>query len=191
MPYADSSPERRNLTIISLAAIIYYVGGGFFDCDIQLPMLSLHFSNLLYLVIMYWLAFAWFLYAYYRSRPLHQDSFDRDFELASREVLWQSHFIEEFKASSSGRQVPKIFYLEKVTNSEKTAFYVRSDSHAKKVPELNDSRMKALVSEVSWRAWWRYPSRFAYYLPYALAVTAFVSMLWCLIFGSCTLNLSC
>lgn len=69
MPYSDSNPERRNLTVLSLSIIIYYAAGGCFDTNdgISFPLIKLHFYDYKMLVLFVWLALLWFWFKYFIS----------------------------------------------------------------------------------------------------------------------------
>ena len=66
MAIQDSIPERRNLLLISLCFIIFFLGGGSFPKDeIRLLVISVCFSRPEVLGIIVWLVFFWFLYRYW------------------------------------------------------------------------------------------------------------------------------
>jgi len=66
MAVQDSSPERRNLLVISLCLIVYFLGGGSFSKDeIRLQVISITFSRPDVLCVIIWLMFFWFLYRYW------------------------------------------------------------------------------------------------------------------------------
>lgn len=65
MPYSDSNPERRNLIVLSLAIIIYYIGGGeISEQTINLPLINIVFNNKDILTAFVWLMLHWFLFRY-------------------------------------------------------------------------------------------------------------------------------
>lgn len=61
MPYSDSNPERRNLVIMSLTIIIFYLGeGAAVDDTLSLPLISIVFKKPEALGVIAVLALAWF-----------------------------------------------------------------------------------------------------------------------------------
>lgn len=61
-----SDPETRNLSIISMAFIVYYLGGGSFPKDqLSLQVISIEFEKPLILAIIAWIMLFWFLYRYW------------------------------------------------------------------------------------------------------------------------------
>lgn len=68
MPIADASPERRNLSVLSLAIIVYYVGGGYVaDSSISLPMLNIGFTRPTALVVLLWGTLLWLHFRYWQE----------------------------------------------------------------------------------------------------------------------------
>lgn len=73
MALQDSNPERRNLLLISLLFITFYLGGGAFPKnEIRLQVISVTFSNPEVLFHLVWGLFFWFLYRYW---VVHKNSF--------------------------------------------------------------------------------------------------------------------
>jgi len=68
MPISDSSPERRNLILISLAFIFYYAaGGGFHGDEIRFFVVNLQFSKPEVLGIFAWVLIFWFALRFYQK----------------------------------------------------------------------------------------------------------------------------
>lgn len=66
MAIQDHNPERRNLVIISLAFVIYFVAGGRFDDEvIRLQVVNVRFANPDALVTAAWLALGWLAFRYW------------------------------------------------------------------------------------------------------------------------------
>ena len=67
MPIEESNPERKNLTILSTAIIVYDIAGGKFKDDVvQFPLVSLTFENRenLSLILLFFLL--WFCFRYWQ-----------------------------------------------------------------------------------------------------------------------------
>ncbi|WP_303902903.1 hypothetical protein [Thiohalomonas denitrificans] len=71
MPISDSSPERRNLVLISVAFILFYAAGGSFDGgEIKLLVVNLQFSKPEILTISAWVLLFWFALRFYQKTHL-------------------------------------------------------------------------------------------------------------------------
>ena len=66
MAYSDNNPERRNLTVLSVVIIIYYLANGRFDKTdgVSFPLIKLHFNNPEMLAYIVWFTLCWFLFKY-------------------------------------------------------------------------------------------------------------------------------
>ncbi|MCZ4286381.1 hypothetical protein O4H29_16240 [Marinobacter salarius] len=67
MPVADAHAERRNLTVLSLSIIVYFLAGGVPTGNISLPMLSIKFTRSEILAIMVWAILVWFHFRYWQE----------------------------------------------------------------------------------------------------------------------------
>lgn len=77
MTIQDSSPERRNLTLTSIAFIAYFfAGGSFTDSTVRLAVINAEFANPEVLCLIVWTIFVWFLYRYWVT---HNGLFRREF----------------------------------------------------------------------------------------------------------------
>ena len=188
MQYSDHSPERRNLTIISLSAILYYWGGASFanGGQISLPLVQLTFENIGTLAVIYWVAFAWFLYSYARTYGLQKEYFDRDFKLASNGALVKyKTFSDSPEAKQYGGLKPDWYVEYSLKNQIYFAYGFHHNSW--QAIALGEDGGK-IVRLTRLRAWLLYPSRIAYWFPFLLVALAVGSALFCLIFGDCVLQ---
>ena len=66
MAISDNNPERRNLTLLSIAIIVFYLAGGYFVGDeIKLIIINVGFHNSDVLGYLVWVMLAWFLFKYW------------------------------------------------------------------------------------------------------------------------------
>ena len=67
MSIEDSNPERRNLAVMSMSIIVFYIGGGSVDGaeGLSLPLVTLHFKNPELLGCLAWIALFWFAFRYF------------------------------------------------------------------------------------------------------------------------------
>ena len=64
----DSNPERRNLTVFSLAIILYYFAdGSLIGNDVKLHIVNIKFSNPGVISIFLWAALCWFCLRFYQT----------------------------------------------------------------------------------------------------------------------------
>ena len=65
MEYHDTDPERRNLVLLSLGFLIYFVGeGNFKSGDINFQIINLHLNNPSGIAYISWGLLFWFFYRY-------------------------------------------------------------------------------------------------------------------------------
>lgn len=77
MAIDDSSPERRNLTIISLAFIVFTLADGeFLNDTMQLQVINVKFNRPDVLIIFAWAMLFWFTYRYWL---VHRGKFKTEF----------------------------------------------------------------------------------------------------------------
>lgn len=77
MAIQDNCPERRNVIVMSMAAITYFVADGSFNGGIKLPIFSLELHNPLAAVIIFWCVYSWVVFRYYlqfANEPFDKDS---------------------------------------------------------------------------------------------------------------------
>lgn len=71
MAIQDTDPSRRNLTVTSIAFIVYSLAGGSFtNNEIRLQMINMNFSNPEFLVLAAWVSLLWFAFRYWQTREL-------------------------------------------------------------------------------------------------------------------------
>ncbi len=78
MTYSDSNPERRNLTILSLAIIVFYLGEGYLlNKEISFTLINVGFHKQAVLVVFVWVLLFWFLFRYtVTNRHKHGEELD-------------------------------------------------------------------------------------------------------------------
>ena len=79
MTYSDSNPERRNLTILSLAIIIFYLAEGkLVGSNLNFTLVNIQFENKGMLIIIVWSMLFWFLFRYVvTNRHTHGNELDK------------------------------------------------------------------------------------------------------------------
>ncbi len=98
MAINDSVPERRNLIILSISIIIFYLAGGQpSDHTIRLQMINVTFSNPDVLVYFVWVLLIWFCYRYWL---VHQGSWRKGYfeELSTNECsfIYYKYLLNKF-----------------------------------------------------------------------------------------------
>lgn len=65
MAIEDSNPERRNLVVLSMAIIAFYVGEATVGNELSLPLVKLTFNDAQALGYLAWVMLAWFWFKYW------------------------------------------------------------------------------------------------------------------------------
>jgi len=92
MQIQDSSPERRNLIILSISIIVFYLAGGeLVDSSVRLQVVNITFSKPEVLANLVWLLLLWFCYRYW--------------------LIMQGSWKEGFKEEVFQLSIPSIYYL--------------------------------------------------------------------------------
>ncbi len=102
MAIQDPDPERRNLTVTSIAFIAYfYAGGSFPDASVRLQVVNANFSRPMVLGVIAWVALIWFIYRYWQSHNgKYSIEFDKEFS------RWQHmEYIETCVSKSIGKRI--------------------------------------------------------------------------------------
>jgi hypothetical protein len=98
----DSSPERRNLIVASLAFIIFFLAGGeVTDNTIRVQFINVHFTRSHVLAVFAWALLCWFAYRYWLTHTgLFLEAFDKEIR------FWSSRkFVREYIAKRVGKPV--------------------------------------------------------------------------------------
>lgn len=89
----DSSPERRNLIVASLAFIIFFLAGGeIADNTIRTQFVNIHFTKPQVLVVFSWTLLCWFAYRYWLTHTgLFFEAFDKELRFWSSRKFVRRH----------------------------------------------------------------------------------------------------
>lgn len=104
MAFQDANPERRNLSLTSLAFIVYFYAGGRFDeSEVTLSVINASFDRPLVLAVIAWLALFWFIYRYWLVHSGDFSSnFTREFSTWSNEPCFR-----KFAERKEGKRFPE------------------------------------------------------------------------------------
>lgn len=84
MAFQDTNSERRNLSLTSLAFIVYFFAGGKFkESSVSLNVINATFERPMILAVIAWSALFWFIYRYWL---VHLGEFSKNF--ASEFCAW-------------------------------------------------------------------------------------------------------
>jgi hypothetical protein len=103
MAYEDSSPERRNLVVTSLAFIAFtYAGGKFNDNTVQLSVINAVFTRPAVLIVMAWAMLFWFIYRYWQ---INSGAFSVEFRKEFRGFILQRHLNKYVSIKLNGKVI--------------------------------------------------------------------------------------
>lgn len=104
MAIQDSDPERRNLSVASIAFILFYFGGGeLADNLVKLPIVNIRFTNTHFLAVAAWVALFWFLYRYWQK---HRGKLRYEFSARYRSYYEKDYF-RKYAEKKSGESFAK------------------------------------------------------------------------------------
>lgn len=90
MTIQDSSPERRNLVVLAVSIIIFYLAGGeFIDQSVKLQIINVKFANPDMLKHFVWVLLLWFIF---RDWVTMQGSWKNDFGKEISQVILDSSY---------------------------------------------------------------------------------------------------
>jgi hypothetical protein len=105
MAVADNNPERRNLSVSALCAIIYFLADGRFDdSKIKLPMVNIFFSNHEVLCFVFWSMLFWFVLRYWQT---HKGQIDKTYNEELKGKISSNAAISYIK-SRTGKKIVNI-----------------------------------------------------------------------------------
>lgn len=188
MAIEDSNPERRNLVVLSMAIIAFYVGG----CEIpptgeiELPLIKLKFTDAYHLAWLVWIMLCWFLFRYWVAHHhmiedlINQELHEKRYGLSlfTRTIKWRLkippnvsagnvHFVRYAHGNTSH------LCLVDPIDPDDPQEYDESDRRHAIQPSVRDGfRLRLILLVACVKLFFTYPSLTAYYIPYILALTA-------------------
>jgi|GEM_PF-4588630 len=72
MPINDNNPERRNLIVLSMSIVAFYVGKATIkdDGNLALPLINVQFHDSYHLACLVWIVLIWFTFRYWLQNRL-------------------------------------------------------------------------------------------------------------------------
>lgn len=196
----DSSPERRNLLVTSIAFIAYFYAGGHFpNSTVNLQVINADFTKPEVLGFMAWLAFAWFFYRYWLvHRGIFFPEFRKEFtQWQSKQYIFDyarksvdHQLVSDEKAGSHIRDIfwhggfvnVEFMWAGKVTRAGGDSGRIRSHTDFPSDQKLENLHMTdfkgwALALRATSECMFEFPSFSNYIVPYILAFIAIVGAL--------------
>lgn len=181
MSIQDSSPERRNLTVMSLAIIVYYLAGGQFSEDeVKLLIVNIKFEHPLVLTFFVWIIFAWFYFRYFMStrKNISDSAGGRKVSAVTKFDLfpmYKKYFIKMY----NDRPKKLIHELEKLDANDTRVtlaknIYQYSNNRYAHIANVEVSNFRYLMMyfDAALRLAFKEDSITKYYAPFVLAIIA-------------------
>ncbi len=184
---SDNNPERRNLVVLSISIILYFLaGGGITDENIRLQVVNVTFSKPEVLVKFVWLLLFWFIYRYWLNhKGSWKEGFYREAQCQLINKYCYPYLVKKFELSEdySKSWFPDRHWVRFEADHHGSGFYF---SHTRKADvgengqQKHESRKvdclkdKALVAVVTAVTFFREPSLSMYFMPYLFAFFAIV-----------------
>jgi hypothetical protein len=187
MAIADGNAERRNLTVLSLSIIVYFLGGAEPTGQIGLPMVNVSFNNTEVLVATVWIMLLWFHFRYWQENHVEgNDTINNRFRSVGRVSPSLISFIRknegldnspqvtvsvsELKQERSG-QAGSLNWIASFTarnqNNQGGPAKTRNIKFEGWTGNLAIFKAKLAMSKIEGSTW-------AYWMPYLLATTAWL-----------------
>lgn len=187
MPITDSVPERRNLVLLSLSIIVFYLAGGqLSDQVIRLQIVNVTFANPAVLAWGVWVLLFWFCYRYWL---VLQDSWRADYirELThpSNDFIYYNYLVKKFELGNDFTSSPlpgknkhavsirsdnnKLFFEHQFQHVNQAGSYTGTKSKQKPVSSFGDQWRIFLCRMY---IFFRKPTLSTYFTPYILFLIA-------------------
>ena len=180
MALQDSNPERRNLSVLALSIIIFYLADGeFTESTVRLQVINVQFSNPQILVFFVWGLLGWSMFRYWL---IHQGEWKKDFYAELSYVpnfFYNNYLTRRFKLTDD---FSRSYYDNRhwfmfdsnLGNNLKFQHVFKSETNAqlnetKDITTLGD---KALLSVCAIYIFFRKPSLSGHFVPYFLFLWA-------------------
>lgn len=170
MTYSDIHPERRNLVILSLIIIVFYIGDARLDDEhARLIFVNVTFHSHGALVVFVWSMLAWFLFRYnITSKNMNGDELKSYQEMVNMDYTFvRSYVIQTGSLTNAG-------------NLTKARIYLHGKSWVIQTPEMSQSSqvllqgyMGGLIKKLYMlKMFHRHRAGSDYFIPYILCFTA-------------------
>ncbi|QTH71662.1 hypothetical protein [Pseudoalteromonas xiamenensis] len=184
MAFHDSSPERRNLSVLSLSIIIFYLAEGrLTDSIVRLQVVNVKFERPEVLCFFLWGVLVWFLFRYW---VIHQGSWKKEFyeELNfAPKFVYYRYLTKKFglgddftRAYYSDRHYVRIISISgskpRFTHINKS----ENNNQLQESKEIDSFADKCILFVVAICLFFKKPSLSGYFVPYLL-------FLWAIILG--------
>lgn len=156
MAIEDSDPERRNLTVMSGAFIIYYLAGGSFkENQITLEVININFSRPTVLAVIAWLMLFWFIYRYWQT---HRGKFESEFRIELERYIQrgslEQYVLKNLRPPEENVRREFNLYTIRWKIGRPYAMYNNNEfttsQHGHKTYTLNESERDMRLSGVGW-----------------------------------------
>lgn len=185
MPINDNNPERKNLIILSISIILFYLADGTIDGNvIRLPIINIKFNNPSALIYFIWTLLAWFLYRYWLNwQRTWREPFIRELNnFNDYSFIIYSRLVKKFSIPSNqpyAQGCKKHIFNLQPNNAKKifniSATYTSFDEDGKSTihnENLNSKMDKFYLILIVTFLFFRRPTLSTYFMPYLIATSA-------------------
>lgn len=182
MAIQDSNPERRNLTVLALSIIVFYLAeGSFTDDKVRLQLINATFDKPEILVVLVWLMLGWFCLRYWQtSQGDWRSPWAIEMRSSTPSLFVHSYLVSRFdlpKDDFKGSPHENRHDVSMDNNGARVGFrhcFYKNGSHTiSEIPacELH-YKDNALIFFCSLYMFFRKPTLSAHFSPYILTVVA-------------------
>lgn len=180
MALQDSNPERRNLLVLALSIIVFFLAGGeFTDSTVRLQVINVQFSNPEVLTYFVWGLLVWFLFRYWL---IHQGEWKKEFysELGYvPTIIYSRYLTKRFGLSddySRSYHTDRHWFMFDDSHGAKLSFkhVYKSGANSQLSDTIQVSTIgdRALVFVCGVYTFFKKPSLSGYFVPYFLFLWA-------------------
>lgn len=187
MAIEDSTPERRNLTVLAASIILFYIGDGVIkDNTLTLEIINVEFGNAGALKTTLWTMLCWFWFRYWVvHHHMIKDLINQELHKKRYGLSFFTRMVKGKLSISAKESAGKVYFyhcesdglssLQLVDPIDPDDPQEYGESHRKRAirPDVRDGfRLYLILFVACVRLFFTYPALTAYYVPYLLAFAA-------------------
>lgn len=184
MAISDNNPDRRNLVILSISIILFFLADGeIIDENVRLQIINVVFNKPNVLENFVWILLFWFIYRYWlTNKGSWKEGFYKEAKCRLFEKLYYPYLVKKFNLSDdfSNSWYPDKHWVSFDSNFMLSEFGFRHTSKDENGKQKHQSKPIETVSDyilvimVTIVTFFTEPSLSTYFMPYLFALIAII-----------------